>query len=560
MNNHLNTFPLNLARKWRSKNFDELIGQDLAIRLIKNSLYKNLIFPVYLFSGTKGCGKTSTARLFAAALNCSELQNFQKNPQIILPCYLCKSCEAVKNFQHPDIIEIDAASHTGVDNIRTIIENASFVPTLGQKKIYIIDEAHMLSKAAFNALLKILEEPPISVVFMLATTDAPKILDTVRSRCFQLFFYPIMHEVQLKQLEHICKAENIAHDIEGLFAIAKESEGSMRDAINIMERVRLAFGEVSKKAVLDTIGYLDDDYINSIILAVLESSVDKVLELSSKINFERHNIILIWKKIIEVIQRALLNPALLNCSNEKLLNLFEICCAHEFVLLKSTMPLSVFQVMLIKMCRAGNVESTVSRQEGSVSTVSVTARSAQRANVAPVNAVPTNVVPTNVVPTNVVSENKILPPENNLWIQFLQELEKIDDPLVTSVFKQGIFSKIDNEKKVVEIIFSNDLIFFKDLLENSKSIWMPYIKKCFGIDMQLIINFEENIKKKSLANAFNPNIVVSNSQNVSNNNNKQTKTGQNFSINISDEKSWPTANKLVKLFPGTITDSMENYE
>jgi len=148
---------LNLARKWRSRNFDQIVGQDLAIRMLRNSLYLSQFFPVYLFAGQRGCGKTSTARVFASAINCANLSKFQKNPKKChVPCLECESCCAMLSGNHPDFIEIDAASHTGVDNVRQIIESSSYMPLMGKKKIYLIDEAHMLSKAAFNAFLKIL--------------------------------------------------------------------------------------------------------------------------------------------------------------------------------------------------------------------------------------------------------------------------------------------------------------------------------------------------------------------------------------------------------------------
>jgi len=170
---------LNLARKWRSKNFDQVIGQELSVRMLKNSLYRDLYFPVYLFSGQRGCGKTSTARIFAAALNCEQLGVFQQSPKTqSVPCLICTPCQAMIAGRHPDFFEIDAASHTGVDNIRHIIDASQLLPVMGRKKIYLIDEAHMLSKASFNALLKILEEPPRSVVFILATTDPHKIIET----------------------------------------------------------------------------------------------------------------------------------------------------------------------------------------------------------------------------------------------------------------------------------------------------------------------------------------------------------------------------------------------
>src|SRR5436190_12511038 len=208
---------VNLSRKWRSQNFDQIIGQDLVVRILKNSLYLNHFFPVYLFAGQRGCGKTSTARVFAAALNCQVLPDFQKNPKKLdVPCLMCASCLAMSQGNHPDFIEIDAASHTGVDNIRNIIESSSLLPLLGRKRIYLIDEAHMLSKAAFNAALKILEEPPATALFMLATTNPHKIIDTVKSRCFQLFFTAISHEPLKNHLSFICKEEKIACSDEAL--------------------------------------------------------------------------------------------------------------------------------------------------------------------------------------------------------------------------------------------------------------------------------------------------------------------------------------------------------
>ena len=146
---------LNLARKWRPKDFKQIIGQEIPIKILLNSLYLKKLFPVYLFAGPRGCGKTSTARIFAAAINCEQLINFQNKPNShSIPCLKCESCKSMLNAQHPDFIEIDAASHTGVENVRQILQNCVYIPLSGNKKIYLIDEAHMLSKASFNAFLK----------------------------------------------------------------------------------------------------------------------------------------------------------------------------------------------------------------------------------------------------------------------------------------------------------------------------------------------------------------------------------------------------------------------
>ncbi|OGB85846.1 DNA polymerase III, subunit gamma and tau [candidate division TM6 bacterium RIFCSPHIGHO2_12_FULL_38_8] len=261
---------LNLARKWRSAQFKEIIGQDLVVRILQNSLFKNQFFPVYLFSGQRGCGKTSTARVFATSLNCQKLQEFQKNPQIQMPCLQCQSCIAMTAGRHPDFIEIDAASYTGVDNIRNIIDTSSFLPLLGERKIYLIDEVHMLSKAAFNAFLKILEEPPKFVVFILATTEVQKLPDTVRSRCFQLFFNPVNLVSMTEHLEKMCNAESIAFEREGLEMIASVTQGSLRDAINLLEQARFAAPCVTKKVVLSVLGYVDDAMVCTMLQNILQ--------------------------------------------------------------------------------------------------------------------------------------------------------------------------------------------------------------------------------------------------------------------------------------------------
>ena len=232
---------LNLARKWRSRTFDEIVGQDMAVSMLRNSLYKNHFFPVYLFAGQKGCGKTSSARILAAAANCAELSTFQSDPgKQAVPCLKCDSCSSMYNGTHPDFIEIDAASHTGVDDVRALLESCSFMPLMGSKKVYLIDEAHMLSKAAFNAFLKVLEEPPAQVLFMMATTELHKIPETVRSRCFQLHFNPIDRSLLHAHLTTICAEENIVCDPDALTLILQETDGSARDAINLLEQVRFA--------------------------------------------------------------------------------------------------------------------------------------------------------------------------------------------------------------------------------------------------------------------------------------------------------------------------------
>ena len=292
---------LNLTRKWRSQNFEEIVGQDLVVRVLKNSLYKNHFFPVYLFAGQRGCGKTSTARIFAAALNCELLPKFQKDPQNNpLPCGACQSCAAMMQQQHPDFIEIDAASYTGVDNIRNIIETSSFLPVLGSKKIYLIDEVHMLSKAAFNALLKILEEPPASVLFILATTEIAKIIDTVQSRAFRVFFQPVSQEVSVGHLRSICDKEQIVYDQDALQVIAQESEGSVRDALNLLERARFAYAKITRKAVVSLLGHVDQSVLYKLCGAVLRKDIHALIEQLTEIGQQHYSASSVWNQVSEL--------------------------------------------------------------------------------------------------------------------------------------------------------------------------------------------------------------------------------------------------------------------
>ena len=297
---------LNLSRKWRSQDFNQIVGQDLVVRVLKNSLYLGHYFPVYLYAGQRGCGKTSTARIFAAAVNCSALPLFEKNPKnSSIPCLVCESCIAMREGNHPDFIEIDAASHTGVDNIRNIIESSSLLPTIGRKRVYLIDEAHMLSKAAFNAALKILEEPPATALFILATTNPHKIIDTVRSRCFQLFFTSISHEALKNHLTFICKQEKIIHTDNALDLIVRHTEGSARDALNLLEQVRFSSSMVNEEAVLCLLGHIDDQYIIKLIHLTMHGEVKELVQLLHSLNIDNNKAEFIWQRMI-ILLRSLL--------------------------------------------------------------------------------------------------------------------------------------------------------------------------------------------------------------------------------------------------------------
>lgn len=360
----MNQVQLNLARKWRSKQFNEIVGQSLAVRVLQNSLYLQQFFPVYLFAGQRGCGKTSTARVFAAAVNCTALPDFSKNPkQIVVPCLVCDSCVAMMQGKHPDFIEIDAASYTGVDNVRNIIDNSTSMPLLGTKKIYLIDEAHMLSKSAFNAFLKILEEPPMSVIFILATTEMHKILDTVRSRCFQVFFDAVKPDVVQQHLLAMCQKEQIAHTPEGLLVIAQETQGSLRDAINLLERVRFAHAQVSKEAVLGMLGHISDELLLLLMGAIVTRNQEQFLEICTEIEHKALSVEHVWQQAIaclydiilqlygaptKTFAAEVLQPLAQHATLETALFWFELLLEKEAMLGKVTKKNLYFEMLIMQ--------------------------------------------------------------------------------------------------------------------------------------------------------------------------------------------------------------------
>src|SRR5213082_726140 len=226
-----------LARRYRSATFDEVIGQDHVAQTLKNAIASGRVAHAYLFCGTRGTGKTSMARILAKALNCKN-----SDGPTVTSCNKCESCLAIARGDDIDVIEIDAASNTGVDNIRELIENAQYRPARCRFKVYIIDEVHMLSKNAFNALLKTLEEPPEHVKFILATTEPEKVLPTILSRCQRYDFRSIPSREIAAHLKEISKKEKIKSDDDALLLIAKAGAGSMRDALSLLDRL-LSVGE-----------------------------------------------------------------------------------------------------------------------------------------------------------------------------------------------------------------------------------------------------------------------------------------------------------------------------
>ncbi|MBE9221044.1 DNA polymerase III subunit gamma/tau, partial [Dolichospermum flos-aquae] len=267
-----------LHHKYRPKSFAELVGQEAIATTLTNAILSAKIAPAYLFTGPRGTGKTSSARILAKSLNC--LQGNQPTPE---PCGVCEICQGITKGYSTDVIEIDAASNTGVDNIRELIERAQFAPMQCRYKVYVIDECHMLSTAAFNALLKTLEEPPKHVVFVLATTDPQRVLPTIISRCQRFDFKRIQLESMVKHLTHIASQENINISHESLTLVGQIAQGGLRDAESLLDQLALVNGEVTPDKVWDLVGSVSEKDLLGLLEAISQDQAEIVLDFTRKI-------------------------------------------------------------------------------------------------------------------------------------------------------------------------------------------------------------------------------------------------------------------------------------
>jgi len=272
------TIHIPFHQKYRPKNLDDLVGQEIISLTLKQALLTNRIAPAYLFCGPRGTGKTSSARILAKSLNCQKYN--EPNPQ---PCDSCELCKSISEGIALDIIEIDAASNTGVENIREIIEKARFAPTQARWKVYVIDECHMLSTAASNALLKTIEEPPANVIFILATTNPERVIKTIQSRCQKFDFKRISTEKIYKHLVDIAKKEYITFEDIALKLIAKRSNGGMRDAQSLLDQLSLLPQGIDKNSVEELLGEVSENELLGLINSLIENNPELLLKSCSKL-------------------------------------------------------------------------------------------------------------------------------------------------------------------------------------------------------------------------------------------------------------------------------------
>ena len=483
-----------LYRSYRPQNFEDVVGQEHIIRTLKNQIENNNVGHAYLFSGTRGTGKTSTAKIFARAVNCENSVDQE-------PCNECEVCRDILNDNVMDVVEIDAASNNSVDDIRELRESVKYSPAKAKYKVYIIDEVHMLSQGAFNALLKTLEEPPSYVIFILATTEPHKIPATILSRCQRFDFKRLSNASIIKRLETVCQRSNIEITKEAMNIVATLADGAMRDALSILERcVQDGENKIDEDKIKDLVGIPKITYIHNITEAIIDYDIDKVLEnLDIVLNEGKDIVNLLWemikytkdilvyktskkldlysqeelKQIEEIAQKA---------SKEKLIDIIYKLSNLENDIKFSTQKTIIFQAGIIKMCnKQAETEDNLSERIDKIEKYLKSGNIAVGAGVAvQTSAVPqvprvTQAPPRSNTSNNVARAAKAQTPKNfsnkseEYWPQIITDLKQ-SGKIVLYTNLLGTKAKEINDM-TVGIEFPNGMTSFgKTVLEKQENI------------------------------------------------------------------------------------------
>lgn len=348
-----------IARRWRPQRFEELVGQEAIVRTLTNAIKTDRIAHSYLFIGPRGTGKTTTARILAMALNCEGGPKADFDPNSAV-------CKAIAEGSSMDVIEIDGASNNSVDQIRSLREEVQYAPTSGQFKVYIIDEVHMLTTAAFNALLKTLEEPPKHVKFIFATTEAQKIPATIISRCQRLEFKPISDVAVIGKLKEISKAEGVSVEEPAYEGIAMLAQGGMRDAQSILDQLIAYEGKkVTEAGLREVYGLISSSELKNLLKTMAEADYAGLVTTIEKLKADNRDLYRVWQRVSTAVREALLEAAQKGVSEklgvplkrEALLRMWEVLLESENSIKYGASGETMFEATLLRAAEAPSLRS-----------------------------------------------------------------------------------------------------------------------------------------------------------------------------------------------------------
>ncbi len=573
-------------QKYRPNNLDELVGQKFISITLKQALLTKKIAPAYLFNGPRGTGKTSSARIFAKSLNC---QAFDQ--PTITPCCKCDLCRQITDGSALDIIEIDAASNTGVENIREIIERARFAPTQARWKVYVIDECHMLSTAASNALLKTIEEPPSRVVFILATTNPERVLNTIKSRCQKFDFRRISPSDIFQHLSEIAEKESIKYEVQALKKIAKRSNGGMRDAQSLLEQLNLLPEGITINNIQNLLGEVSESELTNLIQSLVENNPESLIDTCNKLYDAGNEPLQIIIGLLNITRDLLLHTTnnkysdLYYTSDEfrdeldkisKTINKSTIINWHnklrniEYQIKSSDNPRLWFEIHLTGLLDSQEINSFENKQESKNNTTEE--KHASRKNI-PINKenildeIPKPSIQEEITHKKLIekkdeklekfevlekesneniSQNNHNNPGSNLKDKWELILSKVELPSTRMLLsQQAELESFDSEK--ITIALSPN---WESMIKSRKVIIENTVKKIFGDG--IILNFSTKQLNKS-----NPTNTPEITQNEVNNFRpiKKIEPKTNSSKKISNEETYDDSSKnLANFFNGEIID------
>jgi len=571
-------------QKYRPKNLDELVGQNFISITLKQALLTKKIAPAYLFNGPRGTGKTSSARIFAKSLNC---QAFEQ--PTISPCGNCDLCIQIADGDALDIIEIDAASNTGVENIREIIERARFAPTQARWKVYVIDECHMLSAAASNALLKTIEEPPSNVVFILATTNPERVLNTIQSRCQKFDFRRISPSDIFQHLSEIAEKEFIQYEVQALKMIAKRSNGGMRDAQSLLEQLNLLPEGITIKNIQNLLGEVSEIELTDLIKSLIQDDPESLIITCNKLYDAGNEPYQIIVGLLNITRDLLLHTSnnkhsdLYYTSDEfqdeldkisKTINKSTIINWHhylrniEYQIKKSDNPRLWFEIHLTGLLNNREINSWENNQENNNNRIKNKHESIQNKEITKDESISDEIQKPSIE-KNTSNEELILKKEkelenfqdlgneitensqndnksNNLKDKWELILSKIELPSTRMLLTQQAELESFNSEKIVISLSPN----WENMIKSRKVIIENTLKKIFGD--QIILNFTtkqltnsdpKNSQKKNKNDLQNLKII------------KKIEPETNSSTKKSKEDNYDNSSKnLADFFNGQIID------